>query len=209
MACGWPVPCHTVTQQMPGRNNCLSTGGSRCTCVGCSRWRLKAKRRPGSPRWQIAAAGAGKNGCPSAETARAAAALAPRQILAALSNPVYVGQIHDGDRTRPGSHRAIVSVELFQQVASLNHSIATIAAAGSSEGKSLVAAARITGVRPIWPVDESQPIGTRPHRLLLLPLPLSRRWSSALCQRFPSGRPDRTVRAGYVSSPRPSTNEKC
>ncbi len=43
----------------------------------------------------------------------------PRQVLAALSNPVYSGQIHDGDRTRPGSHEAIVSVELFQQVGAI------------------------------------------------------------------------------------------
>ena len=41
----------------------------------------------------------------------------PRQVLATLSNPVYIGQIHDGDRTRPGSHKAIVTAELFQQVA--------------------------------------------------------------------------------------------
>jgi site-specific DNA recombinase len=41
----------------------------------------------------------------------------PRQILATLSNPIYVGQIHNGDGTRPGKHKAIVSGELFQQVA--------------------------------------------------------------------------------------------
>jgi DNA invertase Pin-like site-specific DNA recombinase len=41
----------------------------------------------------------------------------PRQILATLCNPVYVGLIRDGERTRPGSHKAIVTVDLFQQVA--------------------------------------------------------------------------------------------
>jgi site-specific DNA recombinase len=39
----------------------------------------------------------------------------PRQILATLANPVYIGQIRDGTRTRPGSHKAIVSEELFRQ----------------------------------------------------------------------------------------------
>jgi site-specific DNA recombinase len=43
----------------------------------------------------------------------------PRQILATLSNSVYIGQIHDGAHTRPGSHEAIVSVDLFHRVATI------------------------------------------------------------------------------------------
>jgi site-specific DNA recombinase len=40
----------------------------------------------------------------------------PRQVLATLSNPTYAGLIHDGKRTRPGRHDAIVDVDLFEKV---------------------------------------------------------------------------------------------
>jgi hypothetical protein len=42
-----------------------------------------------------------------------------RQILDTLSNPVYIGMIRDGDRTRPGSHKAMVTHERFQEVAAI------------------------------------------------------------------------------------------
>jgi hypothetical protein len=37
------------------------------------------------------------------------------QILDRLSNPVYIGMIRDGDRTRPGGHQAIVAAENFKR----------------------------------------------------------------------------------------------
>jgi len=37
-----------------------------------------------------------------------------RQVLATLSNPVYLGKFADGDGTREGVHEAIVSEELFE-----------------------------------------------------------------------------------------------
>lgn len=40
-----------------------------------------------------------------------------RQILSTLSNPVYLGLICHGNRTRDGVHQPLVTPELFQQVA--------------------------------------------------------------------------------------------
>lgn len=40
----------------------------------------------------------------------------PRQVLAMLRNPVYVGCFADGEGTRFGRHEAIVPLELFEQV---------------------------------------------------------------------------------------------
>lgn len=40
----------------------------------------------------------------------------PRQILTLLRNPTVVGLFRDGQRTRPGSHRPIVTREIFDQV---------------------------------------------------------------------------------------------
>lgn len=39
-----------------------------------------------------------------------------RQVLATLSNPVYLGQFAEGKGRRPGIHEAIVSESLFEQV---------------------------------------------------------------------------------------------
>ena len=40
----------------------------------------------------------------------------PRQVLAVLRNPVYVGRFVDGQSTRFGQHDAIIPIELFEQV---------------------------------------------------------------------------------------------
>lgn len=42
-----------------------------------------------------------------------------RQILKVLRNPIYRGAIHDGARTRPGSHEAVVTSAMFDQVRKL------------------------------------------------------------------------------------------
>ena len=56
----------------------------------------------------------------------------PRQILDTLCNPVYVGLIRDGRLTRPGSHKAIIAEDLFQQVAAAITSRRSRAPAGGS-----------------------------------------------------------------------------
>lgn len=39
-----------------------------------------------------------------------------RQVLKMLSNPIYTGSIHDGQRTLPGLHEGIISPALFEQI---------------------------------------------------------------------------------------------
>ena len=41
----------------------------------------------------------------------------PRQVLATLANPVYVGRIRDGENSRPGVHQALVDQSLFTRAA--------------------------------------------------------------------------------------------
>lgn len=41
----------------------------------------------------------------------------PRQVLATLANPVYVGRIRVGAKTRPGGHEPVVSQDLFDRAA--------------------------------------------------------------------------------------------
>ena len=42
----------------------------------------------------------------------------PRQVLAILSNPVYLGRFADGELTRRGTHEAIISDDMFETVRS-------------------------------------------------------------------------------------------
>ena len=109
----------------------------------------------------------------------------PRQILATLSNPVYIGQIHDGKGTRPGSHMAIVTEELFQQVAAIVQSRRS-RPPGRSKKKSSLAASRLAQVRPMWPADEPKPVGIQKLHLPLLPLPFPRRRPCHPVSVFPS-----------------------